>query len=139
MAQRAQVRLDLNMGAVNQIGLDEVRRRVADMTRATFNRANVLTPVDTGRLRAGNNMRLYTVGLIAYGEVFNQVEYAAAVHNGAEPRVIVPRRRQALKFVVNGRTVFAKSVNWPGMRPQPWLAQAMLQTAPRYGFAIINL
>ena len=139
MARRAEIRLDLNSRAINQIGFAEARRQVADMTRATFNRANVLTPVDTGRLRVGNNMRLYSVGLIAYGEVFNQVEYAAAVHNGARPRKIVPRTKKALKFTMNGRTVFAKSVDWPGTRPQPWLEQAMVQTAPRYGFAIINL
>jgi hypothetical protein len=71
--------------------------------------------------------------------VFNQVEYAAAVHNGAKPRKIVPRTKKALKFTMNGRTVFAKSVEWPGMRPQPWLSNAMVQTAPRYGFTIINL
>jgi hypothetical protein len=136
---RAQIRLDLNLGAVNQLGLEEARRRVADMTRATFNRANILTPVDTGRLRVGNNMRLYTAGLVAYGEVFNQVEYAAAVHNGAKPRTIVPRTKKALKFVMNGRTVFASSVDWPGMKAQPWLSQAMVQTAPRYGFTIIRL
>ena len=136
---RAQIRLDLNAGAINRLGLVEARRRVADMTRATFNRANVLTPVDTGRLRVGNNMRVYTAGLIAYGEVFNQVEYAAAVHNGARPRKIVPRTKKALKFTVNGQTIFAKSVNWPGMRPQPWLTKAMVETAPRYGFTVINL
>lgn len=136
---RAQIRLDLNSGAINQLGLDEARRRVADMTRATFNRANVLTPVDTGRLRVGNSMRVYSVGFIAYGEVFNQVEYAAAVHNGARARKIVPRSKKALKFTMNGRTVFASSVDWPGTRPQPWLARAMIETAPRYGFAIVNL
>jgi hypothetical protein len=127
------------MVAVGQIGLDEARRRVGDMTRATYNRANVLTPVDTGRLRVGNNMRVYTAGQVAYGEVFNQVEYAAAVHNGAAPRKIVPRQTQALKFTMGGRTVFAKSVDWPGTRPQPWLLKAMLETAPRYGFAVVNL
>lgn len=136
---RAQIRLDLNSSAINQLGLDEARRRVADMTRATFNRAVVLTPVDNGLLRLSNRMRLYSAGSIAYGEVFNQVEYAAAVHNGARPRTIVPRRKKALKFTMNGRTVFAKSVEWPGMRPQPWLSTAMVETAPRYGFTIINL
>lgn len=136
---RAQIRLDLNMGSLTQLGLMEARRRVADMTRATFNRANVLTPVDNGHLRLNNNMRLFTVGLVAYGEVFNQLEYAAAVHNGAKPRTIRPRLKKALKFTMNGRTVFAKSVEWPGTRPQPWLSTAMVQTAPRYGFTIINL
>jgi hypothetical protein len=139
MAQRAQIRLDLNVPAINRIGLHEAQRRVAEMTRATFNMANVLTPVDTGRLRVGNNMRLWTTGLVARGEVFNQVDYAAAVHNGARPHVIVPRTRRALKFVVDGRTVFASKVNHPGNSARPWLTRAMQRTAPQYGFVIINL
>jgi hypothetical protein len=139
MVARARIRLDLNGAAINRLGLDEARRRVAEMTRATFNRANVLTPVDTGRLRVGNNMRLWSAGSIAYGEVFNQVDYAAAVHDGAKPHIIRPRSRRALKFVVDGRTVFASSVQHPGNRPQPWLRTAMVQTAPRFGFTVINL
>lgn len=139
MAQRMEIRLDLNAAALDQIGLEEARLRVADMTRATFNRSNVLTPVDTGRLRAGNEMRLYTAGLVAYGEVFNQVSYAPPVHNGAQPHVIRPRLRQALKFKMGGRTVFASEVHHPGNRPRPWLVKAMVETAPKYGFAIISL
>jgi hypothetical protein len=139
MARRAEITLSLNLPSINQVGMEQARRLVADMTRATFNRANVLTPVDTGRLRVGNNMRLWSAGLVAYGEVFNHVEYAAAVHNGARPRIIVPRTKRALKFVVDGQVVFASKVNWPGTKAQPWLQNALVQTAPRYGFAIVNL
>ena len=139
MAGRAQIRLDLNQAALGQVGLEVARRRVAEMTRATFNRANVLTPVDTGRLRAGNNMRLFTAGLVAYGEVFNHTDYAAAVHNGAQPHIIRPRTRKALKFVVDGTTVFATKVHHPGNKARPWILKAMVENAPRYGFTIINL
>ena len=136
---RAEIRLELNQGVIGQIGLDVARRQVADMTRATYNRANVLTPVDTGRLRAGNNMRLWSAGLVAYGEVFNHVDYAAPVHNGARPHTIRPRTRKALKFVMDGRTVFATEVHHPGNKARPWILKAMIETAPRYGFTVISL
>jgi hypothetical protein len=139
VAGRAEIRLDLDLRSINGIGLDLAQRQVADMTRATFNRSNVLTPVDTGRLRAGNNMRLWTAGLVAYGEVFNHVEYAPPVHNGARPHIIRPRLRKALKFRVNGQTVFATEVHHPGNKPRPWILKAMVETAPRYGFTIISL
>jgi hypothetical protein len=140
----ARVRLNLNRGQVNQIGMDEARRHVLDMARATLNRANVLTPVRTGNLRGHNDMRLWETGLIAYGEVFNAVEYAAAVHNGADPRIIraKPRaggRQGALRFRVGGRYIYRKEVSWPGTRPRPWLTTATIQVAPQYGFEIVNV
>jgi len=140
----ARVRLNLNLGAVNDIGMDEARRHVLDMTRATLNRSNVLTPVRFGNLRAHNDMRLWETGLVAYGEVFNNVRYAAAVHNGADPRVIEakPRaggRQGALRFKAGGRYIYRKRINWPGTRPRPWLTTAMIQVAPQYGFEIVDI
>lgn len=132
----ARVRLEFNDNAVNRIGMDEAERRVVDVTRAIYNRANILTPVRTGRLRSANQFRTYRAGLTYRGEVFNNVDYAAAVHNGAKPRRIVPRRAKALRFRAGGRVLFRASVLWPGTKPRPWLATAMIQVAPRHGFVI---
>lgn len=139
----ARVTLTWNDPQIERIGMDEAGKLVTDMTRATFNRANILTPVKTGRLRSANNWRVRTTGLIWRGEVFNNLDYAAAVHNGAEPRRIYARPRPwkgggALRFKVGGRVLFRKYVNWPGTKPRPWLATAMIQVAPRYGFVIDN-
>jgi hypothetical protein len=135
----ARVQLKLDQEAVNEIGMDAARRLVLDMTRATLNRANVMTPVRTGRLRAGNDMRIWETGHTAYGLVYNDVNYAAPVHNGAEARDIVPRTAQALRFRQGGRVRFAARVRWPGTKPRPWLTRAMIQVAPQYGFEIVDL
>lgn len=137
----ARVKLELNDPAIERIGLNYARDRVAEVTRAIYNRANILTPVRTGRLRAANQFRVYRAGLTERGEVFNNVDYAAAVHNGARPRIIRPRRTGgALRFPgPGGRVIFRREVHWPGTRPRPWLATAMLQVAPRYGFVVDNL
>lgn len=148
-------KLDLNRGAINQIGLREARRKVTDMTRATFNRANILTPVDTGNLRTHNSQRVYQAGLVVYGEVFNLAEYAAAVHNGTRRHTIYPKTRPVqigtnsaglpiyrsgvLRFKAGGRTVYARHVTMPARKGRPWLVNAMVQTAPRYGFTIVTL
>jgi hypothetical protein len=134
----ARVRLEFNDSAVNRMGMDEAQRQVVEVTRAIYNRANLLTPVRTGRLRSANQFRTYTAGLTYRGEVFNNTDYAAAVHNGAKPRRIVPRRAQALRFRAGGRVLFRASVMWPGTKPRPWLATAMIQVAPRHGFVIDN-
>ena len=140
----ARVRLRLDEGAVNEIGMDAARDLVLDMTRATLNRATVLTPVRTGRLRASNDMRLWETGLVAYGEVYNNLSYAAAVHNGAEARIIRAHDRNggrpgALRFKQGGRVIYRREVRWPGTPPRPWLTTAMIQVAPQYGFAVVDL
>lgn len=137
----ARVRLEFNDSAINRIGMDEAQRRVVDMTRATYNRANILTPVRHGHLRSKNDFRTYSVGLTYRGEVFNNTEYAAAVHNGAKPRRIYAKPRPwkgggALRFKAGGRVLFRKYVDWPGTKPRPWLATAMRQVAPQYGFVV---
>lgn len=137
------VEFDWNDAAIRRIGLNEARRRVTDMTRATYNRANIITPVRTGRLRSANNFRTYADGLFYRGEVYNNTDYAAAVHNGSEPHRIYAHPRPwkgggALRFKVGGRVLFRKYVDHPGNRARPWLATAMRQTAPRYGFKIDN-
>lgn len=139
----ARVTLEFNSSAVQRIGMDEAGRRVTQVTRAIFNRANILTPVKSGHLRRNNDWRVYVAGLTVRGEVYNNVDYAAAVHNGARARRIYAKPRPwkgggALKFKVGGRTIFRKYVNWPGTRPRPWLATAMVQVAPRYGFRITD-
>lgn len=139
----ARVSYQWNDAAINAGGMNEARKLIAQVTRATYNRANVLTPVRTGRLRVGNSFRLYETGLVARGDVFNNTSYAAAVHNGAGPRRIYAKSRPvrgggALRFEVGGRVIYRKWVDWPGSKGKPWLAQAMLQVAPRYGFRVTN-
>ncbi len=152
---RVRAHLTLNHPVINDIGMKEARRKVADMTRATLNRATVLTPVDTGNLRSGNNSRLFERGLRVFGEVFNQTEYAAAVHNGSRAYTVRPKtlpRRVGinsaglpifqggvLRFEIGGKIVYARSAEIPARKGRPWLEQAMIQTAPRYGFVIENL
>jgi len=150
----ARVVVDIDQAAVTRIGLAEARRRVVDMTRATYNRAMVLTPVSSGNLRLHNDMRIDDRPFQVVGEVFNLVDYAAPVHNGSRRHVVRPKTRPrrvgtnraglpvfqggVLRFVYNGRVVFARQVTIPAQRPRPWLSRAMIQTAPRYGFRIVN-
>lgn len=151
----ARVVVEINQEAVTRIGLGEARRRVTDMTRATFNRAMVLTPVASGNLRSHNDMRIDTRPFQIVGEVFNLVDYAAPVHNGSKAHVVRPKTRPqrvgtnsaglpvfkggVLRFVYNGRVVYARETKIPAQRPRPWLTRAMVQTAPRYGFKVVNL
>lgn len=54
-----------------------------------------------------------------------KVGYAIYMHRGTRPHVILPRQAKALRFVVNGRIVYAAKVNHPGTRPRPYLTRSM--------------
>lgn len=49
--------------------------------------------------------------------------YAGIVSSGSRPHVIQPRRGKALRFVVGGQVVYARRVNHPGTRPDPYLTR----------------
>jgi hypothetical protein len=135
MVRAGRITLRVDQGAANRIAADHAYELVTDVTRQTFNRANVLTPVRTGNLRAHNRMTARREAPGARGWVFNDASYAPPVHDGSGPYTIRPRRRQALRFEIGGRVVFAKSVRHPGTRARPWLARAGREVAAANGFS----
>ena len=102
-----------------------------------MNRAKVLAPVDTGRLRASIRMesrRTFTLKTV--WTVGSDVYYAPYVNDGTRPHVIRPKTKQALRFMVGGRVVFARVVNHPGTRPNPFLDRALREVALAEGFTV---
>lgn len=54
--------------------------------------------------------------------VGSDVAYALLHHDGSQPHTIRPRNPNGcLRFMVNGRVVFAKVVHHPGTRPNAYL------------------
>ena len=71
-----------------------------------------------------------SVGITAGGM---RVTYAAHVEFGTRPHIIRARRRQALRFIAGGSTVFRKSVRHPGTRPYAFMANALRAKTQRAG------
>jgi hypothetical protein len=67
--------------------------------------------------------------------VGSDVEYAQMVHDGTRPHVIRPRNAQVLRFRVGGQVVFARVVNHPGTRAQPFLDRALREVAASRGYS----
>lgn len=132
----AGVSLNLNQAALHRVGMERARMLVNKVTRQTLNRSAVLCPVDTGRLRASGSMRIAERGSAVVGQVEYTADYAAAVHNGTRPHVIVPRRGRYLRFQVGDRTVYARRVQHPGTPARPYLATALVEVAGRAGFTV---
>lgn len=62
--------------------------------------------------------------------------YATYVNDGTRPHVIRPRNAQVLRFRVGGRIVFARKVDHPGTKPNPFLDRALEEVARSRGYTI---
>lgn len=130
--------LRLDRAQLQGVGQDEARRLVNRVVRRTYNRSQVLCPVDTGNLRASGRMDLgRDVGGLVIGGVEYTARYAAAVHEGRRALTIRARRPGGkLKFVVDGRTVYARQVHQPARPGRPFLATAFQEVATQAGFRV---
>jgi hypothetical protein len=132
------MRVELNRAALNRIASQSAGRLVLSTTRKVLNRAKILTPVDTGTLRNSQTMEVRHIGNKVVGRVSTRIKYALAVHEGIlRPVIIVPKRKKALRFVINGRVVFARKVILPPRRGRPWLRRALIEVALPAGFVIV--
>ena len=68
------------------------------------------TPRKTGRLQASIKVFRFP----GFVRVSPTAPYASFVEMGVKPHKIQPRKAKTLKFKVNGKNVFAKTVSHPG-------------------------
>lgn len=66
----------------------------------------------------------------------SDVFYAPYVHDGTRPHVIRPKRGKALRFVIGGQVVFARVVQHPGTRPNPFLNRALAEITRPLGYDV---
>lgn len=129
-------RIRLDRAQLNRQLRGASRSELEIAARQVMNRAKVLAPVDTGRLRA--SIRIEARRNFAFRTVYtvgSDVEYADMVHGGTRPHVIRPRNKQVLRFRVGGKVVFAKLVHHPGTRARPFLDRALREVAAARGYS----
>lgn len=116
----AQIRaLNLPSGALGRFRL-RVANRVLNNARTRVN-------VDTGNLRSTGVVEdRGTTVRVAF-----RAKYALAVHNGSRPHVISARPGGVLRFPVMGGMAFARTVNHPGYRGNPYLTDALTEEMNR--------
>lgn len=130
--------LHVNRPKLTSLGVKEMRRSVAKVVRRTDNRSAVLCPVDTGYLRSSRTTGVAVRGYSVVGEVVYRAEYAAAVHNGRRGLTIRSRNGKLLRFVVDGRVVYARRVRQPPRRGRPFLFRALRQVATSEGYTVVR-
>lgn len=137
----AQVRIDYtyNRGASRVLANGVCLDLVTDYGTDALAYITLGTPVDTGRLRAGNQLIVEgATDFQARAMLVNRTSYALDVHDGTAPHVIVPVRAQALKFDIGGETIFAARVNHPGTPGRPFMAEGAQRAALEHDFIYTN-
>lgn len=135
MRTRVDVDINIDRALVHAYVMDpngdvyrELDRRMTKAQHAAMR----FVGVKTGRLRAtirkqrGVIARKPAVLVLAGQAGRTGTRYLMAHHDGAPPHEIVPRRRQYLRFMVNGKVVFTKKVHHPGNKGTFFLTRALL-------------
>jgi hypothetical protein len=131
-------RVDLLESAIKAILKDEAGRAVTRTTIKVYNRARVLTPVDTGNLRASHQFKVDNAANGITGEVYTKVKYALPLHEGRRALTIYPKTKQALAFRWHGQQMVRRSVKQPARRGRPWLRDALREVATDEGYKMQN-
>lgn len=84
------------------------------------------------QLAPGSMKRKITTST-ATGHVRVECSHPATMYviNGTRRHIIRPRHKQALKFKIGARTVFAKVVHHPGTKPNNFLLKALREASTR--------
>lgn len=128
-------RIRLDRANLNRTFRSAGRSEGEKAARAVVNRAKVLCPVDTGRLRASIRVeRRSFLGLRLRWTVGSDVEYAAYVNDGTRPHKITAKNAKALRFRWKGQTVIVRSVQHPGTKAKPFLDRALREVAAQRGY-----
>lgn len=130
-------RIRLDRAELNRTIRGASRDELETTARQVVNRAKVLAPVDTGRLRSSIRVeRRSFLGLRVRYTIGSDLNYAAMVHDGTRPHTIRPKRAQALRFRVGGRIVYARVVHHPGTRARPFLDRALREVTAARGYRV---
>ena len=106
-------------GHINKLGKRVMRGAIMD---APVGRSNDGRPYIGGKLKSSFYMQ-YKSQWNPVVVVGNRAPYALYVHEGTKPHTIRPKKSKALRFVYNGRVVYAHKVNHPGQKGQPFLSK----------------
>lgn len=130
MAMDTNVNLKINEKTWNKVK-QNYPRVIMGTALDLLRNARKEAPVDTGTLRASHQITSQR-GMSGNGDpeirLGPTVDYAVSVHEGSPPRTIVPVKAKALHFKVKGVDVFAKRVQHPGTKGNPWLDRAIKTT-----------
>lgn len=138
MARRRGPRVRVNRGAARRLVMQSATEFMTSTMRRVQNISKVRTPVDQGILRAEQHIKVVARGKRVHGTLTALPDYSLPVHEGwSRVNPIMPKRKQALKFKVNGHTVIVAKVSSPASyEGRPFLWEGLQIGAGEAGFRV---
>jgi len=106
---------------LNQPG-GEVGRYLSKRGRRIVAAAKAQVGIRTGWLRASIHMRHMRDKRGQYLKIGSSVRYARMHHEGTRPHLILPKKRQVLRFMSKGQIINTHLVRHPGTKPNRFLS-----------------
>lgn len=102
------------------------RHAVAMFAQAIYDRAQAGADKHTKTGAMARSLFLRPVGAVGWeiGHDLQAARHALFVHWGTKPHVIKPKKKKKLRFVAGGVFAFARQVNHPGYKGDPYLSRA---------------
>jgi len=116
---------------------EAVKKEVARATYSVQNQAKLNAPVKKSFLRNHIDATIKNGSLT--GEVIVKVNYGIFVHEGTKPHIILPLRAKVLAWKYGKGMKFAKRVNHPGTKANPFLSKAVNKERPIYQKNLLNI
>lgn len=129
-------RIRLDRANLNRTLTNASRSELREAGRQVVNRAKILVPVRSGRLRSSiraDPPRLFSFrGSLTVG---SDLEYAAAVNDGSRKHKIRAKNKPYLIFRIGGQWVRVKEVDHPGTKGVHFLDRALREVAAQRGYS----
>jgi hypothetical protein len=91
---------------------------------------------DTGKMEQSLTQERFENGFRIFNDL-TRAPHARFVHWGTKPHEIKPKNKKSLRWAGPAGFIFAKHVDHPGYKGDPWFTRAV-RRAPGYFDAIIN-
>lgn len=99
-----------------------VGRHLKGIGRKIVAAAKAQVGVRTGALRSSIHMRHFRDPRGQYIKIGSSVAHAYMHHEGTRPHLILPKKRQVLRFMSKGQIINTLLVKHPGTRPNRYLS-----------------
>lgn len=125
-------KLAKDLEKISELTAEEITQNIMyDLGPRIIMNAAQRAPRKTGQLANSIAFRVNgsTLEILAKAPYGNYQEFGTASRGefGGSPYTIVPRKGKRLRFSVGGKTVYARKVTHPGIRPRPYMRPAAIE------------
>ncbi len=113
------IRIDVKIPYLLKIS-KAIKNSIKEVSNELLNDIRSKAPVRSGALRSSFNLN-FKEDLNSVKITLSSLPYALMVDQGTKAYTITPNSVKTLRFTINGKEIFAKSVTHPGIRGRSYI------------------